>query len=229
MKSFQKMTKRDFVGFCFMAIFSGLTIGVGGAASLLANSIFGTWGKIVGACLFSLGIYAIVTYGMKLFTGMVAEIPRMGFKNTWRLAVCFVCNILGVAVTTLLVLATPIGTTVAEQGKAVATAKLAAENWAWVALCSSILCGMLITLSVWSSKYAIKKDLSASVGVVFPIIVFAFCGFDHSVANTMYFYLLGTFSWQAVGYILICIVGNILGGVALPLALLVKEGGKPKE
>jgi formate/nitrite transporter FocA (FNT family) len=51
---------------------------------------------------------------------------------------------------------------------------------------------------------------------MFPIIVFAFCGFDHSVANTLYFFFLG-FTPKAVVYLLICVVGNILGGVILPI------------
>jgi formate/nitrite transporter FocA (FNT family) len=76
---------------------------------------------------------------------------------------------------------------------------------------------------VKSVKFAPKKGLSATLGVVFPIVVFAFCGFDHSVANMMYFFYLGEVSWRAVGYILITILGNIIGGTALPCVSLLKE------
>jgi formate/nitrite transporter FocA (FNT family) len=82
---------------------------------------------------------------------------------------------------------------------------------------------MLITLSVWSVNYVPEKGLSATVGVMLPIIFFAFCGFDHSVANMLYFYYLGELSWRVVGYIALSILGNILGGIALPLVVKLKK------
>lgn len=228
MKEFVKMTKTELAVFILMSIASGLVIGIGGAASLLANNLYGSWGRLIGACLFTVGIYAIVMYEMRLFTGMVASIPKMGLKNTWKLPICFLGNALGVAIVALLVYYSPLASNVVPQAKAVAAAKLTAENWSLKAFCSSILCGALITLSVWSVKYAKKKDLSATLGVVFPIMIFAFCGFDHSVANTMYFYYYG-FSWNAVWYTLLSIVGNIIGGVVLPLISLLREHSKKPE
>lgn len=229
LKEFEKMSKKDVIVFCLMAILSGITIGVGATASLLASSLYGSWGKLVGACLFSLGIYVIVTYEMRLFTGMIADIPRMGIRNMWRLPLCFLCNIIGVAFVALLAYYTSAGDKIVPQAQALISGKLAADQWAIRVLCSSFLCGGLITLSVWSVRYAPKKSVSPTLGVVFPIIVFAFCGFDHSVANMMYFYYLGEFSWQILGYILLSIVGNIFGGVALPYVLLLKENNQLKQ
>ena len=223
MKAFKKMTTAGVMTFCLMSISSGLMIGIGGTASLLAISLFEKWGKIIGALLFSLGIFAIVTYEMRLFTGMVAGIPRMGLKNTWKLPVCFLGNILGVAIVAVLVSCTPLSASVAPQGASIATAKLAAKNWGLSALCSGILCGALITLSVWSVKYSPRKGLDATLGVTFPIVVFAFCGFDHSVANVLYFHFLGYCSWQIIGYEALCVVGNIIGGIILPLFLHLRE------
>ena len=76
MKPLVKMSKTEFIVFCLMASCSGLMIGIGGAAALLASSLFGNAGKLIGACLFSLGIFAIVTFEMRLFTGMVADIQN---------------------------------------------------------------------------------------------------------------------------------------------------------
>ncbi len=220
------MTKKELAVFCLMAVLSGFMIGIGGTASLLANNLLGVWGKLIGALLFSLGIYAIVTYGMKLFTGMVADIPKMGMKNMWRLPLCFLGNIIGVAIVALLVWNSPLAATVVPQGKLAIAGKLSADNWAIKCFCSAILCGWLITLSVWASKYAPKKNLSASIEVIFPVVVFAFCGFDHSVANMLYFYFYGEISWHVVGYIVMSILGNIVGGVLLPLVILLKEKAK---
>ena len=226
MRETMDMTKKELAVFSLMAVLSGFMIGIGGTASLLANALLGVWGRLIGAILFSLGIYAIVTYGMKLFTGMVADIPKMGMKNMWRLPLCFLGNIVGVAIVAVLVYHSSLATAVVAQGKATIAARLATENWALKSFCSAILCGWLITLSVWASKYAPKKNLSASIEVIFPVVVFAFCGFDHSVANMLYFYFLGEVSWRVVGYILMSVLGNIVGGVMLPLVILLKERAK---
>ena len=223
MKRSTIQTKGDIAVFFLMAVLSGFMIGVGGTASLLAAATLGVWGKLVGACLFSLGIFAIITFGMKLFTGMVADIPKMGMKNMWRLPLCFFGNIIGVAIVAVLVYNSSLASLVVEQGKNTIAARLEVDRWAIKSFCSAILCGWLITLSVWASAYAPKKNLSASIEVLFPVVVFAFCGFDHSVANMLYFYFAGEISWHVVGYILCSVLGNIVGGVLLPLVILLKE------
>lgn len=223
LKNFEKMSGTEVLVFCLMAVASGVVIGIGGVSSLLALSLYGDWGRLVGGALFSLGIYAIVTYEMRLFTGMVSDIPSLGLKNYWRLVVCFLGNIVGVALVAVLAYYSPASERVVAQGQAVISAKLEAENWAIRALCSSVLCGVLITLSVKAVQFAPRKGLSPTVGVLFPIVVFAFCGFDHSVANMLYFYYLGEISWKIVGYILLTVLGNILGGVALPCVTLLKN------
>ena len=216
MKPMEKLTKAQFVSFCLMAFCSGLSIGVGGTAYLLACHLFGSAGKLIGACLFSLGILAIVMFEMKLFTGLISDIPEMGVKNFWKLPVCFLGNMLGVIFTALLVKYSPLADIVVPKGAELIEGKIFADMWALKGMCSGILCGFLITLSIGAVKYAPRKGLSTTVGVMFPIIVFAFCGFDHSVANTLYIFFLG-FSWQAVGYLLMCVLGNIIGGVILPI------------
>ncbi len=223
MKKFIKMTKEEVILFILMSVCSGIMIGIGGTASLLAIDKIPDWGKIIGSILFSLGIYAILTYEMRLFTGMVASIPKMGLKNTWQLPVCFLGNAVGVALIALIVSFTPLSASVIAQSKIVVQGKLNAPNWELSAVGSGILCGILITLSVWSVKHCPRKGLSATFGVTFPIVVFAFCGFDHSVANLLYFLLSSTYSWKAFGYEMFCILGNIVGGVILPYISLFRE------
>lgn len=220
MKPFEKLTKAQFISFCLMSFCSGIMIGIGGTAFLLASTLYeGAWGKLIGAILFSLGILCIVMFEMKLFTGLISDIPEMGAKNLWKLPVCFLGNILGVLFTAALVYFSPLSETVRTQASLLMSAKINAGLWGVKALCSSILCGFLITLSIGAVKYAPRKGLSTTVGVMFPIIVFAFCGFDHSVANTLYIFFLG-FSGKAIAYLLVCVVGNILGGVILPILSL---------
>lgn len=218
-----ELTTAEFWVFLLMSICSGLMIGISGTASLLAVSLFDKWGKIIGAALFSLGIFAIVTYEMNLFTGMVANIPKMGVNKIWRLPFCFLANVIGVALVALLVSCTPLADKVIPQAQLIAADKLSAENWWLSSFCSAILCGALITLSVWSVKYSPRRGLDATLGVTFPIIVFAFCGFDHSVANVLYFIFYGQFSWQIIGYEVLAVLGNIVGGILLPLIVMLRD------
>lgn len=228
LKAFEKMTGAEVLLFCLMAVCSGVMVGIGGTSYLISVSTLGSWGKLIGGILFSLGIFAIVSFDMKLFTGMVADIPTLGLKNSWRLPVCFICNAIGVGIVFLLVGDTSLAQYL-DLGAFLIYAKLSSESWALSALASSILCGMLITISVRAKDYAPKKGLSATLGVVFPIVVFAFCGFDHSVANMLYFYSLGEVSWKITGYILLTILGNTMGGVSLPLIYLLRLKTEKKQ
>ena len=230
MKPLEKLTKAQFVSFCLMSFCSGVMIGIGGTAFLLALKLFGpTTGKLIGSVLFSLGILCIVMFEMKLFTGLISDIPEMGVKNLWKLPVCFVGNMLGVIITAVIVSYSPVSEMVVGTASNMMESKLNADLWAVNALCSSILCGFLITLSIGAVNYAPRKKLSTTVGVMFPIIVFAFCGFDHSVANTLYMYFLG-YTWKAVAYLLMCVLGNIIGGVILPILSLFRIwSNKPQE
>ena len=219
----KRWSLNEFIHFCLMTILSGAMIAICATSSLLANGVMKEFGKFVGAILFSLGIFVILAYDMKLFTGLVATIPHMKLKNLWKLPTCFIGNAIGVAIVAVLVYFSPVSNVVVSGAKSVISAKLYSENWAISSLCSGVLCGILITLSVLSVNHSHKKELSANVGVIFPIIVFAFCGFDHSVANMFYFYYLGEVSWQVVGYIMLTILGNVIGGVLLPLVIKLKD------
>ncbi len=222
MKPLEKLTKAQFASFCLMSFCSGVMIGVGGTAFLLSCNLYATWGKLIGSVMFSLGILAIVMFEMKLFTGLISDMPEMGAKNWWRLPVCFFWNMIGVLFTAVLVRYSVLADKVVPQAKEIMLPKLEADRWYVNALTSSILCGFLITLSIGAVNYAPRKGLSTTVGVMFPIIVFAFCGFDHSVANTLYFYFIkfSNNAGKAVVYLLICVLGNILGGVILPILSL---------
>ena len=224
MKPLEKLTKAQFISFCLMAFCSGVMIGIGGTAFLLACSMNieeKLLAKLIGAVLFSLGILCIVMFDMKLFTGLISYIPEMGAKNLWKLPVCFLGNMLGVLFASILVYFSPLAEVAQAQSTAIMTTKLSADLWGIKALCSGALCGFLITLSIGAVKYAPRKGLSTTVGVMFPIIVFAFCGFDHSVANTLYIFFHATrFSGNAIPYLLLCVAGNILGGVILPILSL---------
>ena len=230
MKPFEKMKPNEVVGFCLMAVFAGIMIGISGMAALLANTrIEGGLGKFIGSFMFSLGLYTILTFEMKLFTGLVPSIPTMGVKNMWKLPVCFICNAIGVILAGWMLTFMPVFEEVSTAGASLIATKLNMDTWAMNAVCSGALCGILITIAVWALNHTLFKGLSTSMGVILPIMVFVFCGFDHSIANMLYFYFLGEFSWRVVGYVLLSVVGNVLGGVLLPIAMMIRDYGKEQK
>ncbi len=212
----------DFIHFLLMTLLSGAMIGICATSSLTANALSYD-GRIVGALLFSLGMFVILAFEMKLFTGLIPKIPHTSPKSFWQLPICLLGNFIGVYIVYILVSQTFFADKIISAGSSLIGNKLALDNWALSSLSSSILCGVLITLSVLSVDHSHKKGLSANVGVMFPIIVFVFCGFDHSIANMFYFYCLGEFSWKVIGYVALTILGNIIGGVILPLVLKLRD------
>lgn len=151
---------------------------------------------------------------------MVCKIPTMKAKEWWHLPVVFLFNVLGVGIIAVLLYFSPLQDKIVPVAQSISHAKLSPDTWYVQVLCSSILCGFLITLSVLAPTYAPKRNLSATLGVVMPIIVFAICGFDHSVANMLYFYLGPSVSYiRIIGFTAISFVGNAIGGVVLPLII----------
>ena len=147
----------------------------------------------------------------------------MGVKNYWQLPVCLIMNALGAILVGWLSEYLVIGPSLMELGANTVGVKVYSDNWALQSFVSSAFCGVLIAVSVKSVKRAPQKGVSPTLGVLFPIIIFAFCGLDHCIANMLYFFYLGEISWRIVGYILLSIIGNVFGGVLFTLAMVYKE------
>ena len=224
------MTKKSCFELLIFAFFAGIVIGIGGCASLMANNFMpGLFGRLIGGFLFAFGMFEIITFELKLFTGMAAQLPTLGKKNLWKLPVCFIGNAIGVACMTLLVTFTPISDMLVAQATSIVEGKFNVEYWYLSAFSSSTLCGVLITISIWSANHSPRNGLSATLGVILPIVIFAFCGFDHCIAILFYFDLYAEFSWRIIGYNTIAIVGNLFGGVVLPLAMIWREKTRAQE
>ena len=220
-QKFNRGAFNDFIHFLLMTLLSGAMIGICAISSLMAARIEN--GRIVSALLFSLGMFVILAFEMKLFTGLIPKIPHTSPKSYWQLPVCLLGNMVGVFIVYLLASQTYYAETIISAGSTMIKNKLNLDNWALSSLCSGVLCGVLITLSVLSVDHSHKKGLSANVGVMFPIIVFVFCGFDHSIANMFYFYCLGEYSLNVIGYISLTVLGNLIGGIILPLVLKLRD------
>lgn len=228
MMRFEKMTKKDFMVFCVAAVFGGMMVGMGGAGLLISMVSFeGATGKLVGAIIFSLAMFVVTTFGLYLVTGLSTRIITMGVKNWWSLPVSLFFNVIGIWLCALFIEFSHVH--ILEESVDLMANKICNEGWGVHGFFSGILCGTLIGLSVIVPKYTAKKGLSASIGVIFPVFVFVFCGFDNSLANVFYMFAAKQVTWEAVGYCAITLIGNLIGGVLVSILPLIKKKDEPKK
>lgn len=218
--------KKDTV-FFMLSILAGLMISIGAMAYLLitsfdSNSILL---KIAGAFAFTIGLLFIVLLDFKLFTGLNCDLIGMNYKDWYKLILSFLGNCVGCWLGSLLIFKTPVGINIMTRAEELATAKLNMNLW--VVLLSGVLCGVLITMAVLGNRTCKGNKAAGFFAIIFPIFIFVVLGVEHSVANQVYFALatLGgkPFSGQIVLHTFVVMIGNIIGGVLIPLVLWAKE------
>ena len=225
---FEKMTKKEFMVFCIASIFGGFMVGCGGTSLLISMDAFeGAMGKLVGSFTFALAMFVVTTFGLYLVTGLSTRVLTMGVKNWWSMPVSLFFNVIGIAISALLVKYSHVE--IEHVATQVMDTKICDDGWALHSFCSGILCGILIGLSVILSKYAPKKNLSATLGVIFPVFVFVFCGFDNSLANLFYACFSEHPTFTMVWYFFFSLIGNIIGGILVSLLPILKKRDEPKK
>ena len=128
----------DFIHFLLMTLLSGAMIAICATSSLTAN-VLSQDGRIVGSLLFSLGMFVILAFEMKLFTGLIPKIPHTSPKSYWQLPVCLIGNLVGVFIVYLLVSQTYFASDIINAGSLLIANKLSLNNWALSSLCSGVL------------------------------------------------------------------------------------------
>ncbi len=196
----------------FSAFCAGIAIAIGGAIYLTLEN------KIVGALMFSVGLYTIVLNKLHLYTGKVGYIVEKKHKLRYArmLLITWFGNLVGTLTSALAIGATRINQ-LSEIANTVSATKL--EDNLLSIFILSIFCGILMFVAVDGYKKT-KNPL-----ILFTCVsVFILCGFEHCVANMFYFGLAGAFSLKTLGYLIVMTVGNSLGGILLPgLKKLIKS------
>lgn len=207
-----------------LAVLAGIFIALGGLGSLLANSLDSEFGKFLGAAIFPVGLILVVIAGAELFTGdnlmslafFEKKITARELLKAWALV--WLGNFVGALFVVALVY---LGGSIS--GKSIETAVAIAENKVASSIPAMIFrgvfCNVLVVLGVWMATGA--KDISGKIWAIwFPIMLFVFCGFEHSVAN-MFFLPLGLICGAKISLagiflnLLFVTIGNLLGGAAL--------------
>lgn len=148
--------------------------------------------KYVAAFLFAVALLVVCVQGYNLFTG------KVGYMKTKQQAkenlLCLVGNILGVAI---------VGELFNPTSQAIIINKINAPLY--ITFWNACWCGFLMYVAVDGFK---KKSY---LSIVYAIPVFILAGFEHCIADMYHIFAARAFSIDSLTFILLVILGNILG------------------
>lgn len=185
------------------AILAGFCIGLGGMLFLAIDN------KVIGASLFSTGLFIICTKGYHLFTGKVCYAFRNDRSYAISLLLIWVGNLIGTAGTAVIVRASR-AASLAEKAASICEVK-AGDSYLSLFLLG-ILCNIFIFIAVdgfRNNKHEIAKYAAIYLGVV----GFILCGAEHCVADMFYYHVAGVWSVNMIVRILVITAGNAVGGI----------------
>lgn len=228
-----KKAKNKFINIFLLGILAGMFIALAYVGYLTATQVLmgvdKGLGKLVGACIFPVGIMLVLFVGGSLFTGNnLVSIAYLDKQTTIKKVllnwlVVWLGNFVGAVGTAFLLMKTETFHSKELVDLTLNLAKHKVELTASEAIISGFFCNILVALGVWMT-YAGKDLISKLFAAWFPIMLFALSGYQHSVAN-MYILSMGKFldpaaySIAAMGKNLINVsIGNILsGGIFIPI------------
>lgn len=188
-------------------VMAGFFVSIGGTAFLSIEN------RVVAALFFTTGLFAISNYGFNLFTGKVCYLLDNGPGYLWDLALIWLGNLGGTLIATALLGLTRVHLALAETAAPLVAAKLGDGLLSVFVL--SVFCNVLIFIAV--DGYRIIPDaLGKYLALFLGVAVFAISGFEHCVANMYFISLTGSWSADAVLFIIVNTVGNSLGGLLVP-------------
>lgn len=185
------------------SIFAGICIGTAGFGFLASGIQSETYGGLVGAVLFSLGLLAVVGYKLKLYTGTAGFIEK---NQVGELFLILLGNIIGCLCLALLARVSPMDI----QGAAQNILELRLRTGALRCGLLGIGCGFLMTTAVTFARQ--EKYLP----LLFGVPLFIVCGFTHCVADAFYYLcvpvaFMKTHALQILGVYACIVTGNLIG------------------
>lgn len=191
----EKRAKMPFMKMILLGIFAGMFISLGAEGSSVAMHSIANVGvaRVVGGCIFPIGLMLIVLLGGELFTGDCLLILGILDKKVKTLTairiliVVFISNLIGAMIVVLLVYASgQLGYSSNLLGAYTIKVAMGKANMNFgAAFASGILCNVFVCGAVLMATAA--KDVTGKIfGCFFPILVFVTSGFEHCVANMYY-------------------------------------------
>ena len=199
----------------FKSFLAGIMIAIGGTVFLSIEN------KVIGASLFSIGLFGVLIYNLNLYTGKIGYlITNFNLKYIKELIITLIGNFIGACSVGFILRYTIIYDKIYEKSLMLANTKLNDNILSIFIL--SIFCGLLMYYAVNGFKK--QTDFGKYLVVYLGVAVFILCGFEHCIANMYYFSVADIWSLKTLGYTGIMVLGNSLGSFIIPLCnLVIKE------
>lgn len=197
-----------YINFLIKSFAAGVMIAIGGTVFLMVENV------VIGAMLFSIGLFVIVSNELSLFTGKVGYIFENKLNYLFELLITILGNFLGTFVTALCLLQTRFATKLHPKASGLTFCKLADSTISIFIL--SIFCGALMFLAVNGHKF-LKSSLGKHLSIFLCVSVFILSGFEHCVANMFYFSVSESWSIKSLFYLIYMILGNSVGAILFAL------------
>ena len=203
---------QDFSKNIILAFLAGLSIALGGTVFLRLKDAF-PGGNVVGAILFSVGLFTVCTKGLALFTGKACYLLNNKPSYIGYLGIVWIGNFIGSVFLAFIESLTSVGAGLKETAVALVGAKMDSTYLSLFIL--GFICNIFIYIAV--SSYANNPhEAGKYIGLIFSVAVFILCGSEHSVADMYYWAMSGilyTNFCESLLRIIIISLGNIVGGV----------------
>ena len=190
------------------AIMAGAFIAMGGVLFLSLDN------KIVGAFMFSLGLFAVCTLKYNLFTGKVGYLFCNDVKTylPWCLLV-WVGNLVGSIIVAELVRLTRVAPGIIEKSTKLVQVK--ADDTLISLFVLGIFCNIMVVHAV--DQYLNNPhEIGKYLGIIMSIMVFILCGFEHCIADMFYIQMARMWNSQTIIALIVITLGNVLGGILIP-------------
>ena len=199
---------KKFRNYILLSFLGGVAISIGGTLLLSVDS------PVLGAFLFSTGLFAICVMGFYLYTGQAGYIfDNKPSYSAW-LCVTWLGNFLGTLAVSSVLKCTRISV-IADKAAAMTEVKLSDSLLSLFIL--AVFCGMLVFLAVDIFRNG-KYEIARFMAIVMCVMTFILCGFEHCIADMFYFSMAGVWNRpEAWAAILIISLGNLLGCFLIPV------------
>lgn len=208
-----------------LGILAGMFIAIG--ALLMSIAKAEGCNKLVCGFIFACGLFFVVVTGAELFTGncmirglLSYDSERDQLKPTKLLFMNYFSNMLGAIIIFAIVIACNM-----DCSMLIDMAVTKCKEPVLILIARGFACNVLVCLSVWIGVYLEQtySKLERFISVIFPVMAFVACGFEHSVAN-MFILPFGLFAGQIdilqlVFQLFSVTIGNWLGGIFLGVLL----------
>lgn len=175
-----------FLNLAYSSIVAGACIGIGGTVYLKV-------GGVAGATLFTIGLIAVVSYKLKLYTGTAGFVTKENWTDLFPI---LAGNIIGCILMSMLPTNLNVDSII----------QVREHTSFFNAFLLAIGCGFLMTTAV---KFAREGKW---LPLLFSVPVFILCGFYHCVADAFY-YAVGwkLLTWKILPVYIATVLGNFVG------------------